>query len=265
MKPSLARGQDSVQRAGWYSHGLTEQIASSAPPGSRQRDRLIAVGEVVVCSGLPTQFLLQNLAVVAGMNPWQAANVPAFAFVVVTQMADAVLLIALMVTLMRAHGESPRALWLGARPAGREGVIGLALIPLVFLVVGLLLTTLITLAPGLHNVKDNPLEQLPQTPMRAAVFAVVVIVAGGVREELQRAFLLRRFEQHLGGAGVGVVVLSAAFGAGHYLQGWDATIATGVLGALWAIVYLRRRSSIAPMVSHAGFDALQVIRVALFP
>jgi membrane protease YdiL (CAAX protease family) len=62
---------------------------------------------------------------------------------------------------------------------------------------------------------------------------------------------------------VGVLVLSTAFGLGHFPQGWDAVIVTGLLGALWAIVYLRRRSSVAPMVSHAGFNSLEVLRVAL--
>ena len=37
------------------------------------------------------------------------------------------------------------------------------------------------------------------------------------------------------------------------------------MSAIWAIVYLRRRSAIAPMVSHAGFDALEILRAALFP
>ena len=56
----------------------------------------------------------------------------------------------------------------------------------------------------------------------------------------------------------GVIVTSAAFGAGHLLQGADAAIATGLLGAFWSVIYLRRRSCVAPMVSHAGFDLIQV-------
>jgi membrane protease YdiL (CAAX protease family) len=95
------------------------------------------------------------------------------------------------------------------------------------------------------------------------MFALVAIIAGGIREELQRAFLLRRFERSLGGAAVGVVVLSVAFGLGHYTQGWDAVITTGALGAFWAVVYLRRRSSVAPIISHAGFNSLEILRVAI--
>jgi hypothetical protein len=169
-----------------------------------------------------------------------------------------------MIVLTRAHGESPRQLWLGTRPTWREVGVGLALVPLVFLMVGLLMTGLMRLLPGLHNVTENPIEQLAAGgPHQAAMLGFIAVVAGGVREELQRAFLLRRFEQHLGGPVVGVIVLSIAFGLGHYPQGWDAVIATGALGAIWAIVYLRRRSSVAPIVSHAGFNSVEVLRVAL--
>jgi membrane protease YdiL (CAAX protease family) len=141
-------------------------------------------------------------------------------------------------------------------------VRGLLLIPVVFMMVVILLNAVRAYAPWLHNVEVNPLEQLAGTPGQAAIFGFVAIVAGGVREELQRAFLLKRFEQHLGGATVGIVVLSVAFGAGHIVQGWDAVITTGLLGAFWAVIYVRRRSVVAPVVSHAGFNSLEILRVA---
>jgi membrane protease YdiL (CAAX protease family) len=40
-------------------------------------------------------------------------------------------------------------------------------------------------------------------------------------------------------------------------------ITTGALGAFWAVVYLRRRSSVAPIISHAGFNSLEILRVAI--
>ena len=57
--------------------------------------------------------------------------------------------------------------------------------------------------------------------------------------------------------------LSVAFGLGHLLQGLDAAITTGTLGLFWALVYVRRRSTVAPVVSHAGFNALEVFRAVL--
>jgi membrane protease YdiL (CAAX protease family) len=208
--------------------------------------------------------LIGALLRLGGLGPLGPDGRLSLAFVLVLSIADTLLLIGLMVALTRAHGESPAALWLGGRPVRREALAGVLLVPAVFLLVVVLLNVLRLTAPWLHNVETNPLERLASTPGEAAVFAVVAIVAGGVREELQRAFLLRRFERHLGGAGVGVAVLSAGFGLGHVVQGWDAVVTTGVLGALWAAVYLRRRSTIAPLVSHAGFNSLEVLRVAAF-
>jgi len=57
------------------------------------------------------------------------------------------------------------------------------------------------------------------------------------------------------------VILSALFGLGHLLQGWDAAIATGVLGAHWAVIYVKRRSIVTPLVSHALFNSLEIVRM----
>jgi len=247
-----------------YPDPVPPAIASPADSMTVGQKRVIAAVEVLLCSSLPTQIVIGQLLAAIGLDPRTDSGQlsPPFAFALL--LIDSVVLTTLMVILTRAHRESPRALWLGDRSIVREFGLGLALVPLVFLIVGLLMTGLMRLVPGLHNVTENPIEQLATGgPHQAAMLGVIAVVAGGVREELQRAFLLRRFEQHLGGPFVGVIVLSIAFGLGHYPQGWDAVVATGVLGAIWAIVYLRRRSSVAPIVSHAGFNSLEVLRLAL--
>ena len=35
-------------------------------------------------------------------------------------------------------------------------------------------------------------------------------------------------------------------------------MATALLGAFWGVIYLRRRCCVAPMVSHSGFDLVQI-------
>jgi membrane protease YdiL (CAAX protease family) len=117
-----------------------------------------------------------------------------------------------------------------------------------------------TLAPQLHNVPRNPLEDMLQNRGDAVMFGVVAMIAGGVREEIQRGFILHRFSQYLGGGWVGVMLYSVLFGLGHLDQGWDAAIAVATLGAIWGTIYLTRRSIIAPMVSHAGFNLTQLIK-----
>jgi CAAX protease family protein len=173
---------------------------------------------------------------------------------------DTVLLVALMLFFLRAHGESPRELFFGARAVADEARIGLPLVFVALAIGVLVLVGIRYLAPSLHTVDQNPLQDLVRSPRDAWLFAFVVLVAGGVREELQRAFLLHRFEHLLGGGFTGLVVTSTAFGAAHLLQGVDAAIATGLLGAFWGVIYLRRRSCVAPMVSHAGFDLVQILQ-----
>ena len=227
-------------------------------------NRLVAVLEILVCSSVPTQLALAGALRVAGIPVYGSPGQLSLVFVLILSVGDTLVLAALMVFITRAHGESVRELWLGRGPLKPEVVRGVLLIPVVFLMVVVLLNVIRLAAPWLHNVETNPLEQMATTPGEAALFAIVAIVAGGIREELQRAFLLRRFEMHLGGAIAGVIVLSVAFGLGHIVQGRDAAIVTGVLGAFWTLVYLRRRSAIAPIISHSGFNSLEILRVAVW-
>ena len=234
------------------------------PALSLAQQRVIAGVELFLCSSLPTQLIIGYGLRIAGMAPSSGGDQLSLPFVFTLLLADSIVLIGLMVIITRAHGDSPIDMWLGRRSLWREVGVGLLLVPAVFLMVGIFMTTLLRLLPRLHNVTANPIEQLAVGgPHDALMLGFVAIIAGGVREELQRAFLLQRFERYLGGPVVGVVVLSVAFGLGHLPQGWDAVITTGLLGGFWAIVYLRRRSSVAPMVSHAGFNSLEVLRVAL--
>ncbi|HEV8210658.1 MAG TPA: CPBP family intramembrane glutamic endopeptidase [Vicinamibacterales bacterium] len=233
-----------------------------APPqrASLFAARAVAVIEVLLCSDIVTQSAIGNTLLALGYRaklPSGALNV---GYVVALSLCDAVLLIGLIVVLLYAHGERPREIFLGRRPIVSEGVFGLLLIPMAFGIAVAVILTVRRFAPALHNVDRNPLQGLLSSPRDAWLFALVVLVAGGVREEIQRAFLLHRFDVWLGGRTVGLVVTSVAFGAGHFdLQGVDAGIATGLLGFFWGFVYLRRRSSVAPIVSHAGFDLLQVL------
>ena len=82
-----------------------------------------------------------------------------------------------------------------------------------------------------------------------------------MREELQRAFLLHRFRVDLGQPWLGLFITSLSFGMGHTLQGQDAAIITGVLGAIWGAFYLTRGGALASLVSHSLFNSGELLRV----
>lgn len=220
--------------------------------------RMVALAEVVLCSGFPTQLVVALFLSVIGITSIGQQGELTLYYVVALSLGDAVILIVLIAYCLRRHGERLRDVFFGSRPHVREVMLGLLLIPLTVIVASSVIQALHHFWPWLRNVPENPLEALINSPLNAFIVAFVAIVAGGLREELQRAFILRRFEQHLGGGWVGLVVFSTVFGLGHYIQGWDTAIATGILGAIWGAVFLVRRSVIPTVIGHAGFNATEI-------
>jgi len=230
-----------------------EEVSSPTP-----RDRIRALVEVVICSGFPTQLLIVLVLSLLGWMPTDGNTTLSLAYVVTLSLVDAALLLGLIWLFLTLQDERPGELLLGGRPVSREVTLGILLVPVALLLTAISFALILQFAPTLRNVPENPLEALMTSPMAIAWFAVVAVVAGGIREEVQRAFILHRFEQRLGGAVVGLVVFSVAFGLGHLVQGRDAAIVTGVLGAFWGVVYLSRRSVVAPMVCHALFNLSEI-------
>lgn len=233
------------------------QPLDAPAPELPRSSRALSLLEVLLCSGFPTQILIGGLLIALGARVSTGETLP-FRFVVAVSLLDTAAIVMLVVAFLRLREEPAREVLLGRGPLWPEVVRGLAWLPVVFAVMVGLSGVLRLVAPWLHNVPENPLQTMLTSPWRVAVFALVVVVAGGVREEVQRAFILHRFDRDLGGARLGLVLFSVAFGLGHLTQGLDAAIITGTLGLLWGAIYLARRSLVAPAVSHALFNLLQI-------
>ena len=240
-------------------------LPSEAPSASpvRAADRVLSLLEVAFCSGVPTQLAIMLALAAVGLQPLARDGGLSLPYVTLLSLADTALLMGLVLVFLRARGDSPRHLFLGPRAAVSEAWLGLLLLPAVLVAVAALSVLIQATAPWLHNVPLNPLASLFRNGRDVAIFAVVAMIAGGAREEVQRAFILDRFERHLGGAKVGLIVFSALFGLGHLLQGYDAALVTGVLGLGWGVLFLWRRSVVAPLVCHALFNLAQVLYHAL--
>jgi len=234
---------------------MAEVVESSENPFGR---RLMALAEVTLCSGFPTQLGLISLLSLFGYTPSDAAGQLSISYIIVLSFADTIVVLLLVWSLMEAHNERPVATFVGKRPIAKEVALGIGLVPIALIITATVFGIIRQAAPWLHNVPKNPLEALIQSPTTAILFTVVAVIAGGFREEVQRAFILNRFEQHLGGSTIGLVVFSVAFGLGHLVQGQDAALVTGLLGAFWGIVYLKRRSVVAPIFSHAIFNIVEI-------
>lgn len=143
--------------------------------------------------------------------------------------------------------------WGAGRPAS-EVWAGLVTLPVLFgatFAVGLIFRLLL---PG-YVTHVNPLLNLVRDWSDLGLLCITSIYVGGVKEEVQRAFVLNRF-RNLGGPWLGLILWSLFFGFGHMVQGPDNAVAAGILGILFGVLYLRRGSLTAPIVAHALYDVL---------
>jgi membrane protease YdiL (CAAX protease family) len=254
-----ARGPDTLRFASKISRlEFTVPPPPEGGPVSVVTARASAVFEILLCSGVPSQLALAYMFALAGFTPLVGGRL-SFAYITSLLLLDATLLIGLIVWLLRRRGEQPRDVFLGLRAIVPEMKLGIGLTAVVFTLAVVILSAARVFFPSLHNVKENPLQDLIQTPAQGLLLAVVATISGGLREEIQRAFIIHRFEQFLGGAHVGLILYSVVFGLGHSLQGWDAVLTTAMLGAFWGWIYIARRSIVAPVVSHSGFNAAEIL------
>jgi membrane protease YdiL (CAAX protease family) len=231
---------------------------------ARTTRRMVALAEVVGASGFPSQLGLSLLLIGLGVQPLDERGGLALRYVATVWVLDVVVLLGFISWRLRATGESLRGLLLGTKPVRRELLLGLALVPLLLAAVTVVLGGIRLVVPALHNVATNPFEGLVQSPLDAWTLGAMAVLSGGIKEEAQRAFVLHRFDQHLGGAWVGLVPFSVVFGLGHAIQGWDIGVVTTLLGLFWGVLYLRRQSATATVVSHSGFNVIQILQFALF-
>ncbi len=210
---------------------------------------LIEVAIVAIGGSLLARTVLQVLAFPPDQI-WE--NTPTlFLFM----MVEATITLMLVIFFLRMGGESLRSL--GGRGQGltREAVFGVATVPVLFGSTFLVGAFFHVFLPEQVS-KSNPLLELVQSETDLALFLISSLYVGGIKEEIQRAFVLRRFERFLGGLPTGLVLWSIFFGAGHAVQGIDNAVGAGVLGLLFGVLYLIRGSVVAPIWAHALYDML---------
>jgi membrane protease YdiL (CAAX protease family) len=171
----------------------------------------------------------------------------------------AVVVLALVWALLHASGERLADLGLGRRDVRRALLRGLLLAVGIFLLMNVVLGALRSAFGGGGGTAPAVIA-LFRDPREAPYWVFAAVVGGGFTEELQRAFVLTRFERAFGKAGLVVALLidSACFGVGHLYQGHSGAVDTGVTGLLFGLVFLHRRRVADAMVAHAGYDLIGV-------
>jgi len=188
-----------------------------------------------------------------------------FSELVLVIVRNKLLVLAAIVLLLRLEGEWFDALGFSRRSWARHLGMGL--------VIGLAM--FVGLNVALDSVMNSLIPRPPATgpsvmaffkqPGNLLAWLPIGIFAGGVIEETERIFVLTRFEKSLGRPGLvlGVVLSSAMFGLGHLYQGTGTAISTALSGLVFALVFLRRRSALEPIVAHAFSDVLAMLAATM--
>ena len=197
--------------------------------------------------------------------------------------SEACISLALIALFLRSRGQSFRTIGWIWKKGGREALLGISCVPFLFastFLVGIFFTLVL---PQYVSITNPLLDSVKG--YGALIFLLVSsILVGGIKEEIQRAFVLDRFERYLGpvfltcffrifghkrfadeqtgrtvGLTVGLILWSLFFAVGHALQGVDSAAGAGILGLCFGLLYIWRRNLVAPMLAHALFDVTTLL------
>jgi membrane protease YdiL (CAAX protease family) len=244
---------------------LTDKPSAVA---SSFKEKIVAFAEVLAVAflGLPIALFL-NIVLVATYvstsgqtTPTQQGTRGLFSLL----FADALVTVSMIWILQRARAETFSQIGLLLEDYKNEiRVAGFALAGLFGLTVASSLIFHYFLPSWVT--RENELLALLQTPFDLFLFLATSICVGGFKEELQRGFILDRFDKKFGAAHLGLLLWSFIFGAMHLYQGADSAVTAGLLGLMLGSLYLSRRSLLAPMIAHAAFNIIMVLTVWFYP
>lgn len=210
--------------------------------------------------------LFETAAFLLVLVPWMGfATIGArpqdlsFSTVAIIIMVHDVALAVLALYLVWRNGEGVGAIGWKRQGAGREALIGVALFVPMLIAIGLIEALLRT--AGFAEPIRPPSYLLPQTNADYVVAFLLLAVVAVAEETVFRGYLLRRFTQATGSRWLAVVLSSAIFALGHVYQGPLGAVAVGVIGIVFALVYLKRGSLVAPIAMHFIQDFIGLIIV----
>ena len=256
-----------VTHAGRVTEAQPAEPPSRSPAPCRRRPLSAARRcEVLLCSGYPTQLLIAAALAVAGVVPPDADGTPvARRSSSPSRRSTRCCCSALIVLLLRRRGDGPRDVFLGRRARSRESRRRPADRARWSCSSSSWRCRSASLRRAVPAQRAGQSVRVAARTRRWQLARVhrAAARAGGVREELQRAFLLHRFEQRLGGAGVGLIVTSVGVrsrphAAGLGRGGRDRHCSGAFWGALYLCAAQRRADDRQPraLQRRAGVDRL---------
>ncbi|NWG02796.1 MAG: CPBP family intramembrane metalloprotease [Syntrophaceae bacterium] len=125
------------------------------------------------------------------------------------------------------------------------------------------------LEKGLQAVRFS----VPSTPLPSFLAArgmaefllafVLVVIVALAEETIFRGYLILRFKDVTASPTVAVLLSAGVFSLGHGYEGSSGVITVGVMGMVFALIYMWRKSLVAPIVMHFLQDFIGIVIMPL--
>ena len=185
-----------------------------------------------------------------------------FVFVAVSTIFRDLALVSLSVFFLWRNGEPIEHLGWTFRNAGKDVLLGIALFIPTF--VATIFLEQFLRAIGL----STPTAPLPSYltavgPSQFVLAFVLVSIVAVSEETIFRGYLTLRFKNVMRSTWRAVLLSSVIFSLGHGYEGEAGMVTVGVMGIIFALVYVWRRSLVAPITMHFLHDFLGIVLLPL--
>jgi membrane protease YdiL (CAAX protease family) len=171
-------------------------------------------------------------------------------------------LVSLIVFFLWRNGEPVGRIGWTLKNGGREALLGLGLFGLLF-VGTIVLESLLRSAGVPPPATPRPRFLTATGPAELGLAVALVTVVAVAEETIFRGYLILRFSAVTRRPVVAALLSAIVFSLGHGYEGTTGVITVGVMGLGLAVVYLWRRSLLAPIVMHFLQDFIGIILLPL--
>jgi membrane protease YdiL (CAAX protease family) len=193
----------------------------------------------------------------------QQAKVSFSLLAVATILRDLALL-SLVLFFIWHNGEPHAVLGWRFEHLSREVLIGLVLYTPFFFLVALMERGLVQIGFSQPRQPDTSLFQF-QGQLDLVLAIILVIVVAVCEETIFRGYLYLRLRTVSGNVVSALLLTSVVFALGHGYEGSLGLVTVGVMGLIFNLIYLWRKSLVAPMVMHFLQDFIGIVAVHLAP
>jgi membrane protease YdiL (CAAX protease family) len=167
-------------------------------------------------------------------------------------------LVSLILFFLWRNGEPVSSIGLTFKNRWRDVALGAVLFLPFFLGASLLGSALQAL--GFSLPKTPPPSFLSPRGVGEYLLAFVLVVAVATAEEtIFRGYLILRFRAITANTAAAALLSAAIFSLGHGYEGSAGVLTVGIMGVVFAVIYLWRQSLVAPMVIHFLQDFIGIV------